>query len=201
MAKSLNGSRMRDSRVMLIALFFVVFFTKSFISYETTTHEGIEFIGYFMISLCALGRMYSTAFLGGYKNEKLVTYGIFSIVRNPLYMFSLIGMTGIAIISVHIVLIVVVPVFFAVLYYFLIKREEAFLLEAFGDEYKEYMKSTPRIIPNLKLYNAPETIEVMPKYLAKSFNDAIWWFAAFPVLELAEYVQEHGWITPVFVIP
>ncbi len=201
MAKNLNKSRMRDSRVVILAVLFAAFFTKALIPYETHMHEGLEFFGYFLIALCAMGRLYSTAFLGGFKNQTLITYGAFSVVRNPLYFFSLVGMTGIAFISTHILIIIFMPLFFIVIYHFLIRREEAFLLETFGAEYEAYMKSVPRLIPNLRLYKAPEKIETVPKYLNKAFKDAIWWFAAFPLFEFAEYLQEDGIVTPLFTIP
>ncbi len=192
---------MRQSKYFVLAVFIAVFFTKTLIPHETAAHENLEFFGYFLIALCAMGRLYSTAFLGGHKNDTLITYGAFSVVRNPLYFFSLTGMTGIAFISAHVLIIFVVPLFFAVLYHFLILREEKFLMQKFGAQYEVYMKSTPRLIPNLKLYSAPEKIETVPKYLNKAFKDAIWWFAAFPIFEFAEYVQESGCIKPLFVMP
>ena len=201
MAKSLNKSRMRDSRAALLFVLFAAFFTKALIPYETALHEGLEFFGYLLIAFCAMGRLYSTAFLGGFKNQTLITYGAFSVVRNPLYFFSLVGMTGVALISTHILIIIFMPIFFIVIYHFLIRREEAFLLETFGAEYEAYMKSVPRLIPNPRLYQAPERIETVPKYLNKAFKDAIWWFAAFPLFEFAEYLQEAGVVQPLFVIP
>lgn len=201
MARQLNKSRIRDSKILIIIALLSAFLTKAFIGYETVLHEAIEFIGYFLIALCALGRMYSTAFLGGYKNGQLITHGAFSIVRNPLYFFSLVGMTGVAFISAHIVVMIVLPLAFIIMYHFLIRREEAFLLETFGDEYKAYMASTPRLWPNLKLYHAPEKVEVVPKFLNKAFLDAIWWFAAFPLYEAAEILQEEGIIRPLFMLP
>lgn len=201
MAKNLNKSRMRKSKIVILCVLVLVFFTKALIPYETVLHENIEFIGYFLISICALGRVYSTAFLGGFKNEKLITHGAFSVVRNPLYFFSLLGMFGVAMISVHILIIIVVPIFFIVMYHFLIKREEVFLLEMFGQEYQDYMETTPRIIPNIRLYDAPKTIEISPKFLTKSFKDAIWWFAVFPLFEFAEYLQESGLVSTLFVVP
>ncbi len=192
---------MRDSRIVMVIALVAAFFTKAFIPYDTGTHEFIEFIGYVLVAFCALGRLYSTAFLGGHKNTTLITYGVFSIVRNPLYFFSFIGMTGIALISGHILIMVMLPVIFLVMYHFLIKREEGFLEETFGDEYKQYMKDVPRFFPNFKLYQAPEKIEAVPKYLTKAFLDAIWWFAAFPIFELAEELQELGLIKAVYVMP
>jgi len=201
MAKSLNKSRMKKSKIIIIFVLFLVFFTEALISYEAPLHKAFDFLGFFFLAICAMGRLYSTAFLGGFKNDKLITHGAFSIVRNPLYFFSLIGMTGVAFVSGHLVIIIAMPISFIVLYHFLIKREEEFLLETFGDDYKKYMETTPRLIPNFKLYNAPETVKLVPKYLTKAFKDAIWWFIAYPVLEFAEYLQDSGIITPLFVIP
>ena len=192
MAKNLNKARMRQSRYLLLIVLAIVFFTRALIPIETPIHHGLDFLGYLFVAVCALGRLYSTAFLGGFKNDTLITYGAFSVVRNPLYFFSLVGMTGIALMSGYLIIIIIMPLFFAVLYHYLIQREEVFLLEKFGHAYANYMKSTPRLFPNLKLYNAPEKIETVPKYLNKAFKDAIWWFAAFPLFELAEYFQTSG---------
>jgi protein-S-isoprenylcysteine O-methyltransferase Ste14 len=38
---------------------------------------------------------------------------------------------------------------FGTLYLFRVGREEAMLLEAFGDEYRDYMRRTGRVIPRL----------------------------------------------------
>lgn len=201
MAKNLNKSRMRDSRLAVLIVLAVVFLTKTTITSHTASHEIVEYVGYILISFCALGRLYSTAFLGGFKNEQLITYGAFSVTRNPLYFFSFLGMTGIALISVHILVILILPLFFLVLYHFLIKREESFLVEKFGDSYQSYMRRTPRFFPNFSRYEAPEVMESSPKYLKKALLDAVWWFAVFPVFEMAEYLQETGFIKPLLILP
>jgi protein-S-isoprenylcysteine O-methyltransferase Ste14 len=201
MAQKLNKSRMRDSRVIVLAVISIVFFTKALIGYKTALHESLEFLGYIMVAFCALGRVYTTAFLGGVKNKNLITYGPFSIVRNPLYAFSLMGVLGISLISGHIVIIFFVPVAFVVLYHFLIAREEEFLHEKFGVEYEAYVQSTPKLIPDFSKYSAPETIECVPQFLTKAFFDAVWWFMVFPLFELAESLQESGFFPVVFTMP
>ena len=160
MAQKLNKSRMFNSKVALILAFLLILFSRQIWENESPLHELLDFSGYFLIALCALGRVYSTAFLGGFKNKDLITYGPFSVVRNPLYVFSLIGVTGIALISNHLAVIIGLPVFFLVLYTFLIKREEQFLESEFGESYQEYKKTVPRLLPNFSLYNAPETISM-----------------------------------------
>ena len=199
MAQKLNKSRMFNSKVALVLAFLLILFSRQFWENESPLHELLDFTGYFLIALCALGRVYSTAFLGGFKNKDLITYGPFSVVRNPLYVFSLIGVTGIALISNHLAIIIGLPVFFLVLYIFLIKREEQFLESEFGNSYQEYKKTVPRLLPNFALYNAPETISMAPRFVNKAFSDAIWWFVAFPCIELVEYMQDTG-ILPVLFI-
>lgn len=197
MARSLNKSRMHASRMALIASLVIVFFSRQYWPEETLYHEIFEILGVTMIALCAIGRVYSTAFLGGLKNDVLVTQGVYSVVRNPLYFFSLIGITGIALLSNHISIMIGLPLFFAILYARLIKREQAYLHEKFGDLYLDYKQNTCSMVPNFSNYNAPETVKMHPRFLTKSVLDAVWWLAAFPVIELAEYLQIHK-IIPVF---
>lgn len=201
MAKKLNKSRIRDSKIFVVFAVFLIVFAKALIPYETATHETLEFIGYLLVALCALGRVYTSAFLGGFKNDKLITYGPFSIVRNPLYFFSLVGFAGIALITAHIVIIVGLPVAFIITYHFLIKREEERLQEIFGASYKKYKAKTPKLFPNFKLYKAPEIIEVKPKFLNNAFRDSIWWFAAFPLLEILESLKGMDIFPSLFILP
>src|ERR1700674_3168149 len=56
----------------------------------------IEVAGVFLILLSILGRTWCTLYIGGRKRRELITQGPYSIVRNPLYLFSSIGAAGIA---------------------------------------------------------------------------------------------------------
>ncbi len=197
MAKSLNKNRMLYSGVSILFCVLVIAFSRPFFSYDMPFHEIMEFAGYFLVAFCALGRVYSSAFLGGFKNKKLITYGAFSVVRNPLYFFSLIGVLGLALTSGHLFIVAFLFTFFVVMYHFLIRREEHFLMAEFGQEYQAYMGTTPRLIPKLSLYNCPEEITTKPRFITNACLDAVWWFVAFPAFELIEYLQEIG-IAPVF---
>ncbi len=191
MAKTLNQNRMQYSALSVLLCILIIVFTKPLVvGYDEPFHELIEYAGYFLIAICALGRVYSSAFLGGFKNKDLITYGPFSVVRNPLYVFSLIGVLGVSLVSGHLTIVVFLTLFFVVMYHFLIRREEAFLRAEFGEKYEAYTKSTPRLIPKLSLYNAPDEIKVKPRFIVNACCDAIWWFVPFPVFEFIEYLQE-----------
>ena len=77
----------------------------------------------------------------------LVTIGIYSIVRNPIYLAFLCVCAGI-LITAHNVYLLIIPV---VLYIFLTvlmkQTEEKWLLDKFGSEYVEYCKHVNRVIP------------------------------------------------------
>lgn len=201
MAVKLNKTRIRDSKIILIGTLLAHALSTGPFPYGGAVHELFEIAGYVLISLCVVGRVYATAFLGGFKNEKLITDGPFSIVRNPLYMFSLIGVLGIGVMSNHLLIMLGLPVVFVLMYHFLIRREEAFLQEKFGAEYAAYCKAVPRLFPNFRLYHAQDTVPMAPRYLNKALADSVWWLAIFPLLEIIDLLQNSGLIHPIFVMP
>jgi protein-S-isoprenylcysteine O-methyltransferase Ste14 len=79
----------------------------------------------------------------------LKTDGIYSRVRHPSYLGILLIVSGFAALmnSLYSFLVLVVPVFIAVLYR--IKVEEKLLTEEFGDNYSEYKKETKMLIPGI----------------------------------------------------
>ena len=93
-----------------------------------------------------LGRNYSST-LTVWKEHQLVTGGIYRHIRHPIYAALwlwgiaqplllhnwLAGWAGLAAI--------------APLYFLRVPREEAMLLEQFGDEYRQYMARTGRLLP------------------------------------------------------
>lgn len=197
MAKALNKNRMQESRFALIITLIIVLFSRQYWGEENIYHEIFEITGTILVGICALGRVYATTYLGGFKNEVLITHGIYSALRNPLYFFSLLGVTGIALMSNHLCVVIGLPLFFVVLYMSLIKREQNFLREKFGLQYEAYRQTTRALIPNFKQYHDPETLQINPRFVTKAFLDAVWWLAALPLIELVEYLQSAK-ILPVF---
>lgn len=81
--------------------------------------------------------------------SKLVTTGIYGIVRNPLYMSNGLLAIGMAtLLKSMYALLFSIPYFFS--YMLIIYFEENGLLEKYGREYEEYKKRVPwRMIPKL----------------------------------------------------
>jgi protein-S-isoprenylcysteine O-methyltransferase Ste14 len=132
----------------------------------------IEWIGYPLVLIGVLGRTWCTMYVGGRKNDQLVDQGPYSLVRNPLYVFSFIGIAGAGASTGMLTAAVLGMLAFALYYPSIVQREEAFLLSRFGDAYISYCRRVPRWIPNLSLWHSPSEITVQPKLVWKTFLDA-----------------------------
>ena len=198
MARDLNKTRMRNTRILMSLTILAGIFSKTLFPDETPIHESMDFLGYVLVTVCAVGRVYTTAFIGGVKNEKLVTWGPYSLCRNPLYFFSLCGAAGIGLMSTSLLALVVIFGGFFLIYISLIGREEMFLSEKFGADFASYKENTPRLWPSFRAWHYPEEMTCQPKFLNNAVRDAIWWFVPYPVFELAEWLQEVG-IVPVIL--
>lgn len=187
MAAHLNLNRMRDSRLALLVCVVIYFFTQPIAQSGSFLRLLIDIIGFGLVVTGAVGRIYTTAFLGGHKNKNLITEGPFSKVRNPLYVFSIIGVAGIAFLTARPLIIIIAPALTIWIYHYLVKREEGFLLNEFGEPYQNYLNNVPRFIPNLSLKGSAETITTNPKLLYTAVLDSIWWFVAIPFFMILEH--------------
>ena len=79
--------------------------------------------------------------------QRLVTYGIFAWMRNPLYVGNFLIWMGFAVISGVLWFIPVAVVLFAVEYTLIVRYEEGVLESIFGEEYLSYKSRTPRWFP------------------------------------------------------
>ncbi|MEZ0223216.1 MAG: isoprenylcysteine carboxylmethyltransferase family protein [Alphaproteobacteria bacterium] len=195
-SSTLNKTRMRDSRILVAATIFAGIFCKAVSPEDVLTHESLELVGYILVITCAIGRIYASAFIGGKKSEQLITWGPYSLCRNPLYFFSLVGAIGIGLLSGSLVASAVICAGFIAIYNSLIRREEDFLLSKFGQRYSDYTSKTPRLWPSFQNYNCPDELVFQPKYLTKAVADAVWWFVPFPLFEIADYLKEQALMTP-----
>ncbi|MBN1151522.1 isoprenylcysteine carboxylmethyltransferase family protein [candidate division WOR-3 bacterium] len=82
-----------------------------------------------------------------YKADELVTTGVFGFCRHPLYGSWIVFIVpGIAL-TVNSLLALTAPFFMYVILIFLVRKEEAYLVDRFGEEYFNYRKRIPCILP------------------------------------------------------
>ena len=81
------------------------------------------------------------------KNNKLLTTGVYSIVRNPVYSAFYFVLTGSLLIEANLWLMIL-PILFWIYMTVLLKlTEEKWLLDAFGEEYIKYCSKVNRVFP------------------------------------------------------
>lgn len=79
--------------------------------------------------------------------KDLVTEGMFSLCRNPLYVGNLLIYTAVFLMHGHPLVIVVGVGLFCFMYQCIVYAEEAFLAAKFGEGYVAYCAEVPRWIP------------------------------------------------------
>ena len=81
--------------------------------------------------------------------HKLVTRGVYRLVRHPMYTSFFVSGLGQALLLANWVAGPAALVAVAVLVLVRLPNEEAMMIEAFGDEYRDYMRRTGGIVPRL----------------------------------------------------
>ena len=79
--------------------------------------------------------------------NKLITTGVYSMVRNPVYSAVLLACTGTICISNNLILFFIPVICWIYMTIFLKLTEEKWLTDLYGQEYTEYCKKVNRCIP------------------------------------------------------
>lgn len=95
-----------------------------------------------------LGRYWSVT-LELRENHRLVTHGIYSRVRHPMYAALFLYSIGQALVVPNWIVGPSYLVTFGLLFALRIRAEERMMLEAFGDEYTAYMAKTKLLVPGV----------------------------------------------------
>ncbi len=84
------------------------------------------------------------------QSGKLVTTGIYSVTRHPIYTAFFFIFSGILTTAHNLFMLGFILFFYLYLVVFMQNTEEKWLAKKFGREYLEYAKRTPRILPKIK---------------------------------------------------
>ena len=84
-----------------------------------------------------------------HKTERIVTTGVYSIVRHPQYLGALLAHVGISILLSATYSVLITPLM-VILIYLISRKEEEELTKEFGKEYENYKKKVPMLMPRLR---------------------------------------------------
>jgi protein-S-isoprenylcysteine O-methyltransferase Ste14 len=112
---------------------------------------GVAVLGILLVSwgYWVLGKNWAPSVSGVRSDTVLVTSGVYGFVRHPIYLGAFIFLAALALVATNLLILLPTLALLALLYTS-IDEEEAMLIDRFGDEYREYMKRTPRFIPTLR---------------------------------------------------
>jgi len=148
--------------------------------------ESAEILGFFLLAVAALGRLWCLAFIAGAKNETLIAQGPYSIVRNPLYVCNFLGAVGLGLAVENPPLALLLASGFVLFYPGVVRNEEARLARTFGAAYAAYCTTTPRWLPDWSAYHEPETWLISPSRFRKGLLGAMWFLWVFMIWEIVE---------------
>ena len=197
----LSAVQHRRKRVVgasLVLPILALLFTQSLWTIDGPAHLSIEWIGLTLIVVCILGRTWCALYLGGKKKRQLVRHGPYSVVRNPLYLFSAIGAAGVGLCAGSLVIGAIFGAACVAIFGLVVRKEEAYLAGQFGASFADYCAHVPRWVPDFRLWRDVDRIEAQPRLILLTFRDALVFLAAFPILELFEELQAAGYL-PVWV--
>ena len=193
MQKFFENNRIWITRLIGVFGLFILVMSNSYWEEKSEIFTYFLFmIGLFFVGVGSLGRMWCSLYIAGYKNRKLITEGPYSLVRNPLYVFSFIGALGVAFASETLTFPVLTAIGFFLYYPLVIQREERDLERLFGREFEEYKRRVPAVIPRLSSFYEPEEYTVNPRIYRRHMFSALWFIWIVGILELLEGLKELG---------
>jgi protein-S-isoprenylcysteine O-methyltransferase Ste14 len=120
--------------------------------------------------------------------QRLVTYGIFGWLRNPLYVGNFLIWMGFVVISGVWWFLPVAILIFAIEYTLIVRYEEGVLESIFGQEYLDYKKTTPRWFPR-----PPKKRESGPHHWGEAWRSEISTFMQYAAIAAAFAIKHRIW--------
>ncbi len=159
-----------------------------------TTWEVVSFL---ILLIAAFGRVWTSAFISGRKDNELVTDGPYSTTRNPLYFFSLLGYIGAGLAFEKLLVAVGFAIIFLLSHWPTILAEEKKLRGRYGDRYDEYARTVPRFFPRIGQLTMRESVTFSPRTFTRAVLDCALIMSVFVLAHFIEYAQSAHWV-PVY---
>lgn len=192
------GNLLFHNRNWLFPLFYIILFIPSpevFNNPVTAMVIGfsITLLGQ-IIRIITIGLVYIVR--GGRNRtvyaDNLVTTGIFSHCRNPLYVGNILILAGLGVASNSVIFIAIATPLFIFFYQAIVRAEENFLQNKFGLEFTDYCSRVNRWVPNLS--GIGQTIASMEfkwkRVIIREYNSTYIWMTG-AVLIVMKHFYMH----------
>ncbi|MFL2500425.1 MAG: methyltransferase family protein [Candidatus Neomarinimicrobiota bacterium] len=193
--KNIARKRMAILRISIILIITFIIIDNNFSAFslniDMNTSLLFSYIGFSLVVLGGFGRIWASLYLEGFKTRKLIKEGPYSMVRNPLYFFSLMLFLGMCFAIKSIAVSFALLVVFVLFHIPTILNEEKVLLSTHDESYKAYYESTPRLLPNIFKYKKTEStdmIQVRIKSIIKRLWEVIGYLFLFTLIDFFYFI-------------
>jgi protein-S-isoprenylcysteine O-methyltransferase Ste14 len=156
------------------------------------------FAGFALVVIAALGRLWTSLFIAGYKDDSLVQDGPYATCRHPLYLLTLVGALGLGLATRSLTLACGLLAFTALLHARALRAEDANLVRRHGEAARHYQSQVPALWPDFARCRVPDMARIRPRLVWKAVLDAGSLLLAFALVQAAHALQSSG-VTPAWL--
>ncbi|HZP21567.1 MAG TPA: isoprenylcysteine carboxylmethyltransferase family protein [Bauldia sp.] len=164
-------------------------------------HIAVEWTGLLLILVCIAGRTWCSFYIGKHKIDSLITTGPYSVTRNPLYVFSVLGGLGFGAVFGSIVFALFSGAIVLAVFTAIARREEQLLELVHGEAYREYCARVPRFWPRLSGWRDEEQLTISTSAVYVTYFDSLLFLGALPFAEAVKWLHGTGWLPVLAVLP
>lgn len=143
-----TGIIFRAAAIASIPIIIANYYWRSFFGIQLVSNKLIIILAIILLGIGIPLYIYTLKTIKGvYHEKKIVTTGVYSICRNPLFAIVIfLILPGILLFFMS-WLLLTIPLLLYLCFQKFIEQEELLLASTYGEEYVFYKKHTPRIIP------------------------------------------------------
>ncbi len=194
-------TRIRSTRIAAGLLLLVLLFVAPVWGRHGVLPELLRWGGYAALVVGVMGRVWCSAYIGGRKSQIVVDVGPYSVMRNPLYLFSFVGLLGIGLVSGMLSVALALAIAFSLYYRRVVAGEEAFLADRHDAAFDDYLQRVPRWIPAPRLYREATAPMGLPRNVLLTIIESSAFFLAFPLFALIAWLQSAGMLPVLLRLP
>jgi protein-S-isoprenylcysteine O-methyltransferase Ste14 len=199
--KRLLHARKRLLRLLIAAAVVVLLFHRPLWPHDSAAHSLLTRGGMLLIAITIAGRTWVWAQLGRRKHAHFVSDGPYSVVRHPLYSFSLLGAAGIGAQTGSIVITLVTTAIVWAIFNQVGRLEEEDMAARFGDPYRAYVARTRRFLPRWSLWSSGEHATGETRHVLDGFGNAALFALAIPALWAVDWAHRVSLFPVLFCLP
>lgn len=160
----------------------------------------LGFIGWMLVGVGVMGRIWAGSYICGCKNVKLMMDGPYSLCRNPLYLFSFIGGLGAMLVTQTLLFPVVFAFIFLGYYQPVMRSEEHTLRGIHGASFESYRQDVPLFWPQRIRFNEPEHYSMSAKQFRRFLIEVIWFIVVAALVQILHQLHVNDMLPTLFSV-